>query len=456
MAEVDFDVAILGGGPGGGAAGSYLARAGLKCVIFERELFPRQHVGESLVPASNRVLADLGLIEQMDENRFPRKFGAVWTSAAFAPVYNVDWEGLGDSSQSVGTEEAAADIRFEERAQPGVNLNYTWHVDRGKFDNMILNRASQLGATVYEGMRVQGVDFADPTMPKVRVMMGRQELNLRTRMVIDASGRHTLLGNQLRLKVTDPIFDQYAIHAWFENLDRLAMAKKEMFGDYIFVHFLPVNNTWIWQIPITETITSVGVVTQKRNFQKTRQSREQFFWECVDSRKEFGEALRAAKQLRPLKDEGDYSYSMKQICGDGFVLVGDAARFVDPIFSSGVSIALNSAKLASQDIVAAANNGGFHKMAFNNFEAMMRRGTRNWHEFIALYYRLNVLFTFFIQDRRYRLDVLKLLQGDMYDEERPKVLQEMARVVGDVEKRPNHPWHKLLNDLTCDAFRPEQ
>ncbi|MGH7837035.1 MAG: tryptophan 7-halogenase, partial [Candidatus Binataceae bacterium] len=95
MAEVDFDVAILGGGPGGSAAGSYLARAGLKCAIFERELFPRQHVGESLVPASNRVLADLGLIEQMDEQGFPRKFGAVWTSAT--SVYKHDLAGLQDA-----------------------------------------------------------------------------------------------------------------------------------------------------------------------------------------------------------------------------------------------------------------------------------------------------------------------------------------------------------------------
>src|SRR5580700_1940316 len=124
MAAVDFDIAILGGGPGGSAAGSYLARAGLKCVIFERELYPRQHVGESLVPASNRVLSDLGLIEQMDENNFPRKFGAVWTSASYAPVYNVDWEGLNSASQPTTTEHASADIRFEERAQPGVDLNY--------------------------------------------------------------------------------------------------------------------------------------------------------------------------------------------------------------------------------------------------------------------------------------------------------------------------------------------
>jgi FADH2 O2-dependent halogenase len=454
MSAVDFDVAVLGGGPGGSAAASYLAKAGLKCVLFERELFPRWHVGESLVPASNRVLSDLGLIEQMDELKFPRKFGALWTSAAYAPVYNVDWEGLNETSQTTGTEKASADIRFAERDQPGVNLNYTWNIDRGLFDNMMLQNAGKLGVTVYEGVRAQSVDFSDPAMPKVRLSIGRQEITVRTRMVIDASGRHTLLGNQLGLKISDTIFDQYAIHTWFDNYDRAAVSKKEVYRDYILIHFLPVNNTWIWQIPITETITSLGVVTQKKNFQKTRQSREQFFWDCIDSRKEVGDALRAANQLRPLKDEGDYSYSMKQIAGDNYVLVGDAARFLDPIFSTGVSIALNSAKLAAQDIIKAAEHGGFRRAAFGNFESLMRRGTRNWYDFVALYYRLNVLFTFFIQDRRYRLDVLKLLQGDMYDEERPKVLSEMARIVSDVERRPNHPWHKLLGDLTSDAFRP--
>jgi FADH2 O2-dependent halogenase len=456
MAEVDFDVAVLGGGPGGSAAASYLSKAGLKTVIIERELFPRPHVGESLVPSSNRVLKDLDLVKEMDALQFPRKFGAVWTSASYAPVYNVDWDGLKDGAAEVGTTEASADIRFEERAQEGVDLSYTWHVDRGKFDTMLLQNASKLGATVWEGVRVQSADFSDPDMPKVRITMGRQELKIRTRMIVDGSGRHTLLGNQLRLKQVDEVFDQYAIHTWFDNYNRLTVSKKDLFGDYIFIHFLPVNNTWIWQIPITDTITSIGVVTQKKNFQKSSQSREQFFWDCVDSRKELGDALRAATQLRPLKDEGDYSYSMREICGDNFVLVGDAARFVDPIFSSGVSIALNSAKLASNDIIAAANNGGsFRKDSFKTFEALMRRGTRNWYEFINLYYRLNVLFTFFIQDRRYRIDVLKLLQGDMYEEERPKVLSEMARVVRDVEGRPNHPWHKLLNDLTSEAYRPE-
>jgi FADH2 O2-dependent halogenase len=134
-------------------------------------------------------------------------------------------------------------------------------------------------------------------------------------------------------------------------------------------------------------------------------------------------------------------------------MVGDAARFVDPIFSSGVSIALTSAKLASQDILKAAEKGDFSKQSFETFQTTMRRGTTNWYEFISLYYRLNVLFTAFVQDRRYRVQVLKLLQGDMYDEEKPAVLAEMRRIVTQVEQRPNHPWHALLGSLTSESVR---
>src|SRR5579884_4262555 len=113
---------------------------------------------------------------------------------------------------------------------------------------------------------------------------------------------------------------------------------------------------------------------------------------------------------------------MKEICGDNYLLVGDAARFVDPIFSTGVSIALNSARFASADILQAAESGDFRKESFQTFESTLRCGTRNWYEFISVYYRLNVLFTAFVQDPRYRLDVLKLLQGDVYDDEAPAVL----------------------------------
>jgi FADH2 O2-dependent halogenase len=224
--------------------------------------------------------------------------------------------------------------------------------------------------------------------------------------------------------------------------------------DYIFIHFLPITNSWVWQIPITETITSIGVVTQKRNFAKSRKDREEFFWSSVGSRPELREALEAAERVRPFKEEGDYSYAMQQICGDNFVLVGDAARFVDPIFSTGVSIALNSARFASRDIVGAAEKGDFRKKSFSTFESTLRRGTKNWYEFISVYYRLNVLFTAFVRDHRYRLDVIKLLQGDVYDEDAPEVLTKMKDTVSAVERNENHIWHRYLGDLTANAFKP--
>jgi FADH2 O2-dependent halogenase len=272
--------------------------------------------------------------------------------------------------------------------------------------------------------------------------------------VVDASGRRTLLGNQQRLKVNDPVFDQYALHTWFEGYDRRLLASREGQEGYIFIHFLPISNSWIWQIPISDGITSIGVVTQRKNFSSSRKTREDFFWDCIRTRPELYEGLKTAEQLRPLKDEADYSYAMKEICGDRFVLVGDAARFVDPIFSTGVSIALNSARFATKNIVHAAERGDFRKESFRAFEETLRRGTKNWYEFITLYYRLNVLFTAFVQDRRYRLDVLKLLQGDVYDVEQPEVLTLMKQIVSEVEQNEDHIWHDYMGDLTASAFRP--
>jgi len=143
---------------------------------------------------------------------------------------------------------------------------------------------------------------------------------------------------------------------------------------------------------------------------------------------------------------------MRQITADRLVMVGDAARFVDPIFSTGVSIALNSSRFASRDVIRALESGDLSRRSFGEFDATISRGTRNWYNFISVYYRLNVLFTAFVQDPRYRLDVLKLLQGDVYDEEEPPVLARMREIVSQVERDERHMWHQLLGDLTCDAF----
>lgn len=439
MTKPDFDIAIIGGGPAGSSMACYLAKAGINCVVFETEIFPRPHVGESLVPAANRVLQELDLIEQMEEAGFVHKEGAAWTSST-GQIYGHLLEEL--------PPDCKVDVRFDEREMQG-SRNYSYHVDRGKFDQLLLQHAQKLGATVYEGVRVNRVDFPEGDYPELVVSINEQQNVYRVRLVVDASGRRTLLGTQLKLKIKDPDFNQFAIHTWFEGYDRGTSEKK----NFIFVHFLPISNSWVWQIPISETITSFGVVTRKEHFAKKKQEREQFFWDCVSTHPEVFENLKQAQQLRPFKEEGDYSYAMKKICGDGWVLIGDAARFVDPIFSSGVSVALNSARLASQDIINAFQqssfkNGILRREDLRDYETTLRRGTKIWYKLISLYYRLNILFTIFVDDPRYRLDVLKLLSGDVYDEEEPQVLREMTKLVTEIEQNPNHPWHKMLGDLT--------
>jgi flavin-dependent dehydrogenase len=444
MSKPDFDVGIIGGGPAGSGMAAYLAKAGVKCVLFEKEIFPRPHVGESLVPASTRVFKDLEFLPVMESTRFPHKYGAAWTAENANRVYDMNWEGLAPDCD--------VNLRFAERDQPGVDQPYTYHVDRGLFDNLLLHHAHDLGAEVYEGVNVIGADTANGDHATIRYRIGSRDIDTTVRIVVDASGRKTLLGNQRKWRIRDKIFDQYAIHSWFEDYDRMAMAGSEEQHDYIFIHFLPITNTWIWQIPINDRVTSIGVVTQKKYFAARKEEREAFFWECVATRPRLLEGLKAAHRIRTFTDEGDYSYAMKQIADERLVLIGDAGRFVDPIFSTGVSIALNSARFAQRDVLGALESGNFGRDAFSTFETTIRRGTKNWYNFISVYYRLNVLFTAFVIDPRYRLDVLQLLQGDVYEEVEPAVLTRMREIVAEVEQNPRHIWHDLLGDLTANAF----
>lgn len=445
--STDFDVVVIGGGPGGSTSASYLAKAGLSVGLFESAIFPRAHVGESMVPAITPVLLETGAIEAIDAAGFPRKYGAAWTASYALRVPSNGFTGM--------SHRLRAEVQFVEREQAGVDRDFTYHVDRSKFDLLLLKNAEANGAQVFCGARVLKVNFDDPEIVTVTVRLGSKEVDFTARMVVDASGRQTLVGRQLKMKITDPVFDQYALHTWFEGLDRRALATTPDEVDYIFVHWLQVKDTWVWQIPITDTITSVGVVTQKKRFVSANTDREKFFWEFVESRPELNEVLRKATRIRPFTAEGDYSYAMKQICGDRFVLVGDAARFVDPIFSSGVSVALNSARLACKDIIEAyRGDGKFSKAAFDTYESKLRRAVGYWYEFITIFYRLNVLFTAFAKDPRYRIDVLRMLQGDVYDGEEPKALQVMREVVATVEADPNHVWHPFLGTLRAPSAAP--
>ncbi len=411
-------VLVIGAGPAGSALGSYLARAGVPCLVVESERFPRPHVGESLVPAANRVFREIGFLRTMLESDFVPKHGASWTSPRGTAAWAHDWEGVPEGVR----------IEFSERPQPGVHEEHTWHVDRARFDDMLAAHARGSGAQMRFGTGVVSVDVAADGV--TAALSDGSEV--RAEMVVDASGRRTFLGAARGLKEMDPLFDQYAVHAWFEG------------PDDIFVHFLESKGSWVWQIPISRTVTSVGLVTQKAALRGRAGDPGALFAEMLAQRPELAARLGAARRTTPFKVEADYSYAMKSFRGDRFVLIGDAARFVDPIFSSGVSIALNGARLAAADIVAASKTGDWSARSFARFEATLRTGTRNWKRFIEVYYALNVLFTWCIDREEYRVPLLQLLQGDVYDETVP-VLDELEALIRKVAADPAHLWHARLN-----------
>jgi len=422
------DVIIIGGGPAGSAMGSYLSMNGIDNIILEQAIHPRSHVGESMVTSSTRVFKEIGFLPKMEEAGFPHKYGAAWH-----PIMNGDVD--------VHTTSEAA-IEFREFPQEGIDQDYTYHVDRSKFDLMLLKHAEELGSQVYQGVRVTRVLFEDGRAIGVQVRIGDQDIELPAKVIVDASGRNTLLGRQLRLKKNDPIFDQYAVHGWFENVNREGPT-----GDFIHIYFLPVERGWAWQIPITDEITSIGVVTEREVFRRARMDLETFFDTYVESNRDLSNAMCHARRVNELKVEGDYSYSMENFVGDGFLLIGDAARFVDPIFSSGVSVALYSAKFAAERIQEAFARNDFSAEVFRPYEEKLRVGVEVWYEFICLYYKLLPLFTYFIQSRKYRLQVLRLLQGDVFDRSEVTVLDEMRKFIETVENTENHLFKNQLSNI---------
>ncbi|MEI2692496.1 MAG: NAD(P)/FAD-dependent oxidoreductase [Anaerolineae bacterium] len=319
-------------------------------------------------------------------------------------------------------------------------------MDRSKFDLMLLKHAEKLGAKVYQGVHAKKVLFDGDRACGVTVEIGGQEVDVPAKVVVDASGRGTLLGRQLKSKKKDVIFNQYAVHAWFKNLDRGT-------GDtanYIHIYFLPVERGWVWQIPISDEITSVGIVAEREVFKQSRMDPDTYFNTYINTNPDMTHAMHNAERINEYKFEGDYSYSVERFVGNGYLLVGDAARFVDPIFSSGVSVAMNSAKFAAERILYAFQVDDFSEAVFQPYEEKLRSGVAIWYEFIRLYYKLLPLFTHFIQSKEHRYEITRLLQGVVFDRSEVPVLDSMRRYIEAVEANPGHLFRQQLSSIPID------
>ncbi|HXT38562.1 MAG TPA: NAD(P)/FAD-dependent oxidoreductase [Candidatus Angelobacter sp.] len=415
---------IIGGGPAGSTLGAYLSAAGIKHLILDQAVHPRAHVGESLVCSTTRIFQEIGFLPVMEQARFVHKHGAVWTHWA-------------DTKEHV--------IRFREIPELGLSQDYTYHVDRGRFDELLLKHASSKGSRVLQGARVERVEFgADGFATGVRIRQDGREKLLRCGLVVDASGRGTVLGSQLRLKRNDPLFNQFAVHNWFDGVARGATET----ADYIRIHVLPMPRAWAWLIPIDGRVTSVGVVTQSGDFVKGSELAKDFFTRQISSHPSLAGRMARARPLHEFTREGNYSYVMESFAGNGWMLVGDAARFVDPVFSSGVSVAMESAKRAAGAVIRALERGDVSAASFSDYEKSVRTGVDIWREFIRLYYQLPTLFLDLIGKPEARWQLTQLLQGDVYDRAAVPILRQMEEAIKVVADDPAHPWRPhLCTDL---------
>lgn len=400
---MDADVIIVGGGPAGSTLGSLLARGGHRAIILERDIHPRSHVGESLTGSVNVVLNEIGFLDKVEDAGFVRKHGVGWT-APRARLGNF------------------ISIPLAEFPLPEAIHPYSYNVERDDFDAMLLRHAHEQGVKVLQGVSVQDVLFEGERAVGVRASaMDGWTRELRAPIVVDASGRRCLLATQLRLKRKDPELSQFSMWSWFRGLEE----RPPEYAGYVVFHFLDLQRAWAWDIPMRNGITSVGVVTDKADFQTSGRSHEEFFDSLIGRNRTFRHVMANAERIRPWWIEGDYSYRMETFAGPGWLLVGDACRFVDPVFSSGVDVAVYSAKFAHQAIVQVLG-GGDEEAAFARYQRRVSDGVDVWHDMTLMFYRLQVLFTWFALKREHRGDLVRALRGNPYLPETQLIAQRLS------------------------------
>ncbi len=393
MRDQDFDVIIIGGGPAGSTLGSLLARDGHRALIVEKDIHPRDHVGESMVPANNFIFNKIGFLPKMEEAGFVHKEGVGWT-APRAHIWNL------------------VAIRTSDFPPPNAVQTYSYNVERDLLDLLLLRHAHELGAKVLQGATVKRVLFDGDRAVGARIAAAEGwEQEVTAKVVVDASGRRCMLSRQLGIRRNkDAEFNQYSIWSWFKDVKPAPPGYEGM----VIFHFLGLERAWGWQIPLRGGVSSIGVVTAKEDFQKSGRTPEEFFDGLIRRSRTFEFVMQDAERVRPWVVEADYSYQMEATFGPGWLLVGDAMRFVDPIFSSGVDVALYSANYAYEAIVKSLN-GTDEEVAFKEYERTVDEGVDVWYETTTMFYKLQALFGRFAMDKRNREDIARALQGNPYE-----------------------------------------
>jgi flavin-dependent dehydrogenase len=350
----DFDFAVAGGGPAGTAAAISLAQRGRSVVLFERETFPRFHIGESLLSTANDAFALLGVAEKMAKANFPVKWGARLVTHDGESGRGVDFSSV------------------KEVARP-----QTYQVPRAEFDRILLDRAREAGVDVREGHRVTSCEFSDDAAT-LEWSGGRVRVNA----VVDATGRQGLLAKKFNLRNDEPLLANIAIYSHYSGVPLLDDARP---NDIRIVACEDAG--WFWLIPIANDLMSVGVVLPKNLFlQLPNGSNDERLERAIAGTAAVARLMANARREWPVRVEKDFSYSATTYAGDRWILAGDAGSFLDPVFSTGVSIAMESGIEAAAELDRALTRNRFAAREFAAFSRRQRKRYETFRRFVIGFY----------------------------------------------------------------------
>lgn len=382
------DVVVIGGGPAGSTVSTLIAQQGYRVQLFERERFPRFHIGESLIPETYWVLERLNMLPKMRASRFVKKYSVQFVNSAgkeSAPFYF--W-----------------DNKPHECSQ-------TWQVVRSEFDQMMLDNAREHGVDAHEGVRVHDVIFDGDRAVGVTIRTDDGKFQeIRAKVVVDASGQNGLLMNRLRLRVWDPVLNKGAIWTYWEGAYR-DRGKDE--GATIVIQ-TGNKQGWFWYIPLHDDVVSVGVVAPFDYLFKGRGPYAETYDEEVETCPGVRERVGKARRATGIFATKDYSYRSTRVAGPGWVLVGDAFGFLDPLYSSGVLLALKSGQLAADAIVEGLATGNTSAEQLGRWGAAFNEGVDRMRRLVCEYYDG---FSFGGMIKRYpetRGTLTDLLIGDLF------------------------------------------
>ncbi|MFN7948710.1 MAG: NAD(P)/FAD-dependent oxidoreductase [Blastocatellia bacterium] len=386
-----YDVIVMGGGPAGSSVASILAREGRRVILFEKEQFPRHHIGESLMTDTYWTFQRMGLLDKLRQSPFVRKYSVQFANPA------------GRESRPFYFFEAS----HHESA-------VTWQVTRAAFDQMLIEHAAEQGAVVHQKTQVRRVIFDGDQATGVEAQMPDGTLRqFAARVIVDATGQTAMLSNKFRWRMRDPKLKKAVLYSYFKGAHREPDLNG---GATLVLRTQPGSNGWFWYIPLENDITSVGVVADPEYLVKGRgQDLAKIFHEEVEKCEPCRRRVEGAERVDRIYSILDYSYRSKQNAGDGFILIGDAYGFLDPIYSSGVLLALKMAELAADAIHDAFKHNDFSAVRLGQFQTKLDGGIESMRKLVYAFYNEGFSFSQFLKKYpEHRVNVISLLIGDVF------------------------------------------